>query len=138
VTVENAALHRHPQRIAFYHVDAAGRIFFGRVYEFFIDAYHGFLRERRIDLGRYRSPVVHSHSDFMAPMVFGDEVVVEITTIKPGTSSMTIDYRVVSAADVTRVHCTGSTVHVFIDRQTHEKQPVPQELRDALLSVAGA
>jgi 1,4-dihydroxy-2-naphthoyl-CoA hydrolase len=123
--------------VAFQDVDAAGIIFFARVFEYFHDAYVAHLAARGVDLARviadgtWGAPLVHAEADYRRPLAFGDQISVQIADAHLGETAVTVHYRVAAADDDARVHCTGKTVHVFIDRATFRPRPVPPEVRAA-------
>ena len=131
-------LFRHSRTIRFQDIDAAGIIFFARVYDYFHDAYVEHLKSRGVDLasvladGEWGAPIAHSEADYKRPLRFGDEVAIEVATAEFGETSVTVGYRIVGASDATRVYCTGRAVHVFIDRATFRPRPIPAEVRAAL------
>jgi acyl-CoA thioesterase FadM len=130
---EPAAIFQHLHRIAFHEVDAGGRLFGGRIFELFVTAYHAFLCSRGFDLRELdklsvRLPLVHIEADFVAAMPFATELLVELIDIKLGTSSLTLSFRAVSAAHPEKIHCTGKTVHVFVDRDDNEKRTPPDDI----------
>jgi acyl-CoA thioesterase FadM len=127
------AIFQLPHRIAFHEVDAGGRLFGGRIFEMFVTTYHEFLASRGFDLRQLdklpvRLPLVHIEADFQAGMPFAAELLIQLVDINLGSSSLTLSFRAVSAADPSRVHCMGKTVHVFVDRETHAKRSPPDDM----------
>ncbi len=128
-------VHEHRTKIRFQDVDAAGIIFFARVFELFHDANLAFLDANGLSFAevlsakRWLSPLVHAEADYRAPMRFGDEVIVEVAAPELGESSMKVRYRVRSATRPELTLAVGHTVHVFVDGSTFRARPVPEEVR---------
>jgi YbgC/YbaW family acyl-CoA thioester hydrolase len=135
-------LFAHSRPVRFQDVDAAGILFFARAFEYFHDAYLAHLTAEGVDFARviaertYGAPLVHAEADYKRPMLFGQNVVVEITEATLGTTSVTVHYRVRAERDPAAVHCTGRTVHAFVDREHFRPRPVPDEVRAALTPKA--
>ena len=129
-------VHRHPHAIRFQEIDAAGILFYGRVFDLFHDAYVGLLTELGFPLPMMLAdepwllPLAHAEADYRAPLRFGDRVEVELQTRRLGKSSFTLTYRIVGEAG--RVHAVGSTVHTCVDRGTFSSHRLPETLRCAL------
>jgi acyl-CoA thioester hydrolase len=75
--------------------------------------------------------------DFLAPIVMGDTVHVDVRVVDVGTSSWTVEYRVRAVpeegADLPeRVAAEASSVQVAWDREAESSQPLPESWRDEL------
>jgi 1,4-dihydroxy-2-naphthoyl-CoA hydrolase len=121
--------------VRFQDVDAAGTVYFARVFEYFGNAYTNLLEERGIDLpalianGSVVAPLVHAEADYLSPLRFGDPIDVEVVETLVQSSSIVLGYRIRSGA---RVCAVGHTVHVFVDRDSFAKCAVPESFRAAL------
>lgn len=130
-------IHRMPRRVRFQEVDAAGTIYYSRVFEYFGDAYIDLLDRGGVSVPKvmakqlWAAPLVHAEAEYLAPMRFGDHVVVEVATAACGTSSATVGYRITTEDG--RVLGVGHTVHVFVDATTFRPCPIPADVRQALL-----
>lgn len=124
-----------PRTVLFQEVDAAGIVFFARFFEWFHDAYAALLVERGIRFEvvladqEWGLPLVHAEADYREPLTFAKAFRVEVESVAAGDTSITVSYAV-RAGD--RVHATGKTVHVCIDRKTFRPRALPPELRGAL------
>lgn len=131
------ALFSQARSIRFQDVDAAGTVYFARVFEYFGDAYTGLLAHGGVDLpallasGDTVAPLVHAEADYLSPLRFGDAVRVEIPRTRVGTSSIQIGYRIVTDRGG-RLAAIGHTTHVFVDRNTFDKREVPAAFRTAI------
>ncbi len=134
----SAPLYEHPVEIRFQDVDAAGILFFARVFDLFHDAFFAGLADRGIRFpevlaaGRWASPLVHAEADYRRPMRFGDRVVVELARVEFGATSITTRYRIRGADDPERLHASGHLVHAFVSLPDFRSCPVPEEVRGAL------
>jgi acyl-CoA thioester hydrolase len=75
--------------------------------------------------------------DFLAPIVLGDTVHVDVRVVDVGTSSWTVEYRVRAVpeegADLPeRVAAEASSVQVAWDREAESSQRLPESWRDEL------
>ncbi len=119
----------------FQDVDAAGIVFYARVFDYFHDAYVSFLHGRgaRLDEalrdGTWAAPLRHAEADYLRPLHFGDRIDVVIAGIDVAETEYTVGYRVERDGEVV---CVGRVVHVAVDPSEGGRVPVPAELRDAL------
>ncbi|MCF4120949.1 acyl-CoA thioesterase [Antribacter sp. KLBMP9083] len=119
--------HREPVRVEFVDTDAGGRIHHTAALRWAERAEHQLLRALGSpELTRF--PRRRIEVDFVGPLHFGDEVVVEIAASAVGRTSITYAWRVLKDG----VSCIeGSTTCVHVD---DDGLPcaVPAELRAAL------
>jgi acyl-CoA thioester hydrolase len=73
--------------------------------------------------------VVEATARFLAPARFEDLLDVEVTVERLGTTSLTTRLRVLRGGDVL---VEGRMVHVFVDRDSGVKTPIPARIRAAL------
>lgn len=133
-------LFSRPCEVRFQDVDAAGILFFARVFEYFHDAYdahlaaHGVRLHEVISARVWGAPLVHVEADYSRPMRYGGSYTLEITSADVGTTSVTVHYAIRSGAD--SIHCRGLTKHVFIDLASGRPRPVPDDVRAAMTPPA--
>jgi 4-hydroxybenzoyl-CoA thioesterase len=72
-------------------------------------------------------PTVHLEVDFVAPSRFGEVLSATLSVRKVGTSSLSLDILLQSAAGVDRVR--GKVVLVLIDRKMNRAIALPGDLR---------
>ena len=129
------ALSSTPRTVRFQDVDAAGTVYYARVFEYFGDAYVALLERGGVDLrdmiaaGEVLAPLVHAEADYLSPLRFGDAITVEVAMTRVGGSSITVGYRILSGS---RLCAIGHTVHVFVDAKTFGKREVPAAIRSAM------
>ena len=128
-------LHRERRVVRFQDVDAAGIVFYGRIFDYFHDAYVAFLRDRGAPLEdalRDRSwvaPLRHAEADYLRPLRFGDAVDVLITQVRVEGTEYQVRYRIEKEGELA---CVGETLHVTVDPETFVRTPVPEILQKAL------
>ncbi len=126
-----------PCPVRFQDIDAAGIVFFARVFSYFHDAYVDWLASRGVVLAdilarrAWGAPLVHAEADYRRPMRFGGTYRARLVAVEVGTTSLRVRHAIVDGDD--RVCAEGLTVHAFIDLATGKPRPVPDEL-----TVAGA
>jgi 1,4-dihydroxy-2-naphthoyl-CoA hydrolase len=117
--------------VKFQEVDAAGTIYYARVFEYFGDLSMRIFASAGLDVaallasGR-AAPLAHAEADYKKPLFFGTEVTVELVKAAVGRTSVTLGYRIRLRDGDAAV--TGSTSHVFIDTKTFSPVDVPAEL----------
>jgi 1,4-dihydroxy-2-naphthoyl-CoA hydrolase len=118
--------------VRFQDIDAAGIIFFAKVFEFFHDAYVECLEHHQISLPKvlasntWIAPLVHAECDYKQPMRFGDQITVELSGAQVKERSMTVEYTI---RDADKIFATGKTVHVFLDKTSMRPCPIPDDVR---------
>jgi YbgC/YbaW family acyl-CoA thioester hydrolase len=121
----------------FQDVDAAGVLFFGRVYDYCHQAYEEFWASEGVDRAHFFAgaeflvPIAHSEADYRAPIRHGDRVRVRLEVTRVGRASFSLRYRVTGLDGTLRVE--AATVHAFVDRATMRPISIPENLR-AILS----
>lgn len=124
----------HRMHVPFQHVDAAGIVFYARVFEYFHDAYVAFAAEAGEPLHlaiaeqRWAAPLVHAEADYLAPLRFGDQVDVQLVAARLDGSKLTVGYRIEGAGQVRAV---GSTLHIFVEPSTFRRTAPPEALAQA-------
>ncbi len=127
--------HRHVFTVRLHDVDAAGVMFFARLFVHAHDAYEDFMAgqdlglEKLIDTG-VRLPLVHASADYLAPLHQGEQVSVMLEVEKLGRTSFTLAYSL-SCGGALRARLR--TVHVFLAGQGDVPSPLPDEVRQRLL-----
>lgn len=129
-------LHTESRVVRFQDVDAAGIVFYARTFDYFHDAYVGFLRargaplERAIRDGSWVAPLTRAEAEYLRPLRFGDDIDVAVVAVDLKETEYTVDYRVDLGGEPA---CVGRTRHVSVDPATFRRALVPEVLRQALL-----
>jgi acyl-CoA thioesterase FadM len=120
--------------VRFQDVDAAGTIFYPRLFELFADVWGALLRHRGLDLpallrqGRWAAPITHAEADYRKALRFGDPLRVCVVGARRGETSFRLGYRVERPDDPSWVYATGQTVHVAVDGASFRPMALPPEL----------
>ena len=72
--------------------------------------------------------VVHIEANFMSPVLFPDEIVIDTSIIKTGTKSFTLMQRAVNER-TEQVKCVCETVMVMMDTNTNVSVEIDSEFR---------
>lgn len=134
-----ARIHVHVRVVAFQDVDAAGIVFYARVFDYFHDAYVDFLRDRGAPLeaalrdGAWVAPLTRAEAEYLRPLRFGDEIDVVLAAVELGETEYAVDYRIEHEG---RVAAVGRTLHVSVDPETFRRAAVPAVLRRALRGIS--
>jgi acyl-CoA thioester hydrolase len=73
--------------------------------------------------------------DFKIPLVYPDQVTVQSTVSRIGTTSFTMLNRILSEAHGGAVAAEGEAIIVMVDYAKGEKAPVPDHVRDGIARV---
>jgi 1,4-dihydroxy-2-naphthoyl-CoA hydrolase len=125
--------------IRFQDVDAAGVLFFGRIYDYCHQAYEEFWAAQGIDRAwifagaEFLIPIAHSEADYRAPIRHGERITVHVDVGHVGRASFHLRYRVIGPAGATDLRASAKTVHAFVARATMKPIPIPPDLRVLLL-----
>jgi 4-hydroxybenzoyl-CoA thioesterase len=110
---------RYERDVRFHEVDAAGLLFFPHFLTYAHEAMEHFFEPldggyaRLISKRRVGLPAVALHTEFLAPVRFGDALIVETTVVHLGNRSLTFRYVFIRERDGVRVaevrHTTVTT-----------------------------
>jgi YbgC/YbaW family acyl-CoA thioester hydrolase len=132
----------HRILVRFQDVDAAGIIFFARLFEYFHDAYVAFLAHHGVSLaavmraGTWAAPLTHADADFLNPCRFGDALDVGPVRAVWHGSRVEIGHRV-AFAEGGKIVAVGRTTHMLVDRKTFQRIPPPADLAAAMATLPG-
>jgi 4-hydroxybenzoyl-CoA thioesterase len=125
-------------KVRFGDADPAGLVYYPVIFhychvameEFFAErcgiAYHTLMSVEGIGF-----PTVNVQAEFFVPLVYGDEVEVEVAASRMGRSSVTFEYNIRRASDNTL--CARSTqIHVAMSLDTRRPVPIPDKYRAIL------
>ncbi|MEW6050652.1 MAG: thioesterase family protein [Candidatus Zixiibacteriota bacterium] len=130
----------HHTTVQLHQTDAAGILFFGRFFFLAHDAYQAYIESKGLgfakilDQGLFLLPIVHAEADYKAPLRVGDKVTVRLRAETIGTTSFILAYELTKEDGA--MAGTVKTVHVWVDRKTFEKQPLPEWVKGALGKIA--
>jgi len=119
--------------VRFQDVDAAGVLFFGRIFDYCHVAYEDLIASSGVDRAHYFSraeylvPIVHAEADYRAVVRHGERVTIGIDVTRVGRASVHLRYRVEGPGGDLRAEAT--TVHAFVERATMKPIAIPEPLR---------
>jgi|LauGreDrversion4_2_1035121.scaffolds.fasta_scaffold07801_7 acyl-CoA thioesterase FadM len=128
---------RYATTITLFDTDASGLLFYGSLFRLTQSCFETFLREKGLPIARWITgdlpalPVRKVYSEYQAPLRAGAHIVVSITDISIGTTSLTVTYSVVDTE--TQTECATATItHVALDRSEKKSIPLPAEVAKLL------
>jgi len=125
-------------KIRFGDIDRAGIVYYPRFMHYFHVAleeffaselaieYHTMVETHRIGL-----PTVHLQTDFSRPFSYGDNIMVEVSVLSVGRSSIKFGYRVFKQGE-SDPRIIGHNVTVCLDMDTFKKLVIPSWFRQLL------
>jgi acyl-CoA thioester hydrolase len=125
-------------------VDQQGVVFNGHYLTWFDEASYGFFDYLGVLDGEFTAwgldlQVVHAEIDYLAPVRWRDRVRLEVRGESLGRTSFTLRFDVLrregDGAEIAAVR--GRNVYVVVSTEDWAKREVPDELREALTSLAG-
>jgi 4-hydroxybenzoyl-CoA thioesterase len=132
-------VYRKQVLVRFGDCDAAGIVFYPRYLDMFNSLVEDWCREElnfsfsEIVTGRgWGLPTVHLEVDFVAPSVFGDVLSATLVVTALGKTSINLNILLQGSDSVDRVR--GKVTLVLIDRKQHRAIPIPDEVRERILS----
>ena len=123
---------RHSVTVRLHHTDAAGVLFYGRLFELVQEAFEEALRAGGLPLaaalrdGGFGLPVVHAEADYAAPVRVGDSLDVRLT-FEAGDRSLRVDAEIADGAG--RAVGAARVVHAAVDPVTGAAVPLPDAVR---------
>ncbi len=124
--------------IKLHHTDAAGILFFPKIFEIAQDTLEDFLAAKKKPLSfflneaPYLFPIVHAKSDYLKPLKLSDQLNISLNVEKIGTTSFTLKYTFVKEEEIAAL---VTITYVTIEKKTFKKFPIPEEILKLLLGV---
>lgn len=122
------------RKVNFFDCDPAGIIFYSRIFEFCHSAYEEMissfgLKENYWMNENYVVPIIHSESEYVKPIKFGDEIFINVQVSQLRSSSFELMYTIKKDKTL----CSHvKTVHVFVDKQNWKKKEMFEDLAEGL------
>ncbi|MFN7131590.1 MAG: acyl-CoA thioesterase [Myxococcales bacterium] len=124
--------------VRFGDIDQAGVVYYPRFFHHFHVAFEEFFRQalgipydHALVGDRIGFPTVHIETDFMKPFKYGEFLDVELTILRLGEKSLTVQYRAFNQA-TGELSAVAKITSVCTDLQTFRSIPFPDKYRDAL------
>lgn len=123
------------RKINFYDCDAAGILFFARIYELCHSAYEELiesfkLKEDYWNNDDYVVPIIRSEAAYHKPLKYGEVVTIELKVAMLKSSSFELNYECKNEKD--GITNKVRTVHVFVDKKTWKKSAIPSGISQKL------
>ncbi|MGI9135802.1 MAG: acyl-CoA thioesterase [Candidatus Nanopelagicales bacterium] len=119
--------------VAWNETDAAGHNHFAAAFRWLEEAEHALLRAVGMPAEEIaRIPRVHIDNDYKDRLYYGQEIAVQVTVVKVGTSSCTYEFEV--RTDAGTVAVSGTLIVVHASSTSEGSAPWPPAIRDAMLS----
>ncbi|RME93785.1 MAG: acyl-CoA thioesterase [Candidatus Hydrogenedentota bacterium] len=118
------------------HTDAAGVLYFSRIFDLMHEAYEDLLLEKGISISEllkhdlYTFPIVSAHADYKRPIVVGDDLTFQLAP-KARSTSFEIAYHIFRKTELV---AEAHTVHVCLSKLTRRPVPIPDLLHDLFAS----
>ena len=125
----------HKRRVALADTDSAGLLYFASQLQYAHEAYEKLLAEidlpvqQIIERETFLIPLVHLESDYLARLQVDDELEIRTEIEKIGNTSFVLMHQLFKAGSLVG---KVETVHVALDKQSREKTPLPDKLRQGL------
>ncbi len=132
------------QRIRFQDVDAAGIIFYPRLFEYCNDLLIEVLEQcgaplpEALKTGAWVSPIRHAEADYFRPLRFGDRIEVALVRVHLEPTQATLGFRVARLnpeGGEAELAAVAQSQHAFLNPQTFERIPIPEAIQAAFAAV---
>ena len=122
-------------RVRMHDTDAAGILYFARLFRFVHDALEAFMENAGVsfkDLFRRKDVdftyvIVHTEGDYFQPLKIGDKLTIHTSVKAIGETSFSLFYEIYKE-DKT-LAASANTIHVTLDKKTKQKKAVPIMLK---------
>jgi 1,4-dihydroxy-2-naphthoyl-CoA hydrolase len=119
------------KKITFYDCDAAGVLFFARIFELCHSAYEELissfnLKEDYWSNDEYIVPIIKSEAAYHKSLKYGEVITIEIKISQLKTSSFELNYECKNERD--EITNKVRTVHVCVDKKYWKKRELPEKV----------
>jgi YbgC/YbaW family acyl-CoA thioester hydrolase len=128
-------------KIRFDDVDGAGIVYYPQFFHLCHKAFEDFFDDaasvsypQLINEKRRGFPTVAIHSDFSAPLRYGDIALVKMEIVTIGRSSATFNYEIRRKRD-SKLCFTARIIKVFMDLESNIVLPIPDDIRSLWESI---
>lgn len=125
--------------IPFQLADTAGILFYGHVFSLAHEVYEHFIQDKLqlpwdswFKNPEWIVPIKQTQASYYAPMKAGIKYQVNLEVLGITNSSFSLKFRFVND---NHEHCSVETVHVFCDRSSKNKQPIPPTIKATLQNL---
>ena len=123
-------------RIRLADTDAAGLLFFSRIYDYAHACYEDFMQQNQLELcdilkqGEFLLPIISSSAEYKQPLSLGQQINISLLVENISTSSFTLAYQFLNQEN--QLLASVKTVHVSIAMQSKAKIALPENLLKVL------
>jgi 1,4-dihydroxy-2-naphthoyl-CoA hydrolase len=129
----------YQRKIRVQDTDATGVLYFANQLQIGLEAFEEFMHTQGFKIGemiqknKFLLPIVHAEADFFAPIYLSDELELDLTFPKVGTTSFTHMSEVKKKGKKVGV---VSIVHVVSCPVKNKGIPIPQELKEIFVTFS--
>ncbi|MFA6597928.1 MAG: acyl-CoA thioesterase [Ignavibacteriaceae bacterium] len=125
-------------RIDFFDADAAGVMFYGKVFELCHSAFESFISSQKkykeyFSSQEYAFPIIHTEASYFFPLIPGEEVNIEISLGEIKNSSFSLLYQIKKAGGEIAVE--AKTVTVSVEKKKWQKIALPPFVKELLQTI---
>lgn len=84
------------------------------------------------DISDFKFIMAHIRCDFIRPIRFNDQVILQMRVKDIGTKSFSFEYHLVDLFDETKVYAAGESTQVCYDYEKNRSIEVPVKMRESL------
>ena len=122
--------------IRFNDIDAMGHVNNAVIFTYFEEGRKALFYDefKKSFPGGFNFMVAHLECDYILPVRLDDRLLLNIWVSAIGTKSFKLTYALIDETDVDRIFAKGSSVQVCYDYRLGQSVPVPQMLKNALMT----
>lgn len=122
-------------RINFFDADAAGVMFYGKVFELCHSAFESFIASQKkykeyFSSTEFAFPIIHTEASYFSPLIPGEEIEIEISLIEIKNSSFSLLYQIKKQSQKVAVEI--KTVTVSVEKNKWQKISLPPFIIDLI------
>lgn len=119
------------KKINFYDCDAAGVLFFARIFELCHSAYEAMVESFNLEEDYWNNedyivPIIKSEASYHKPLKYGEVILIEINVSQLRSSSFELSYEIKN--DKEEITNKIRTVHVFVDKNSWKKKDMKKNI----------
>ncbi len=133
-------MFEHRTKIFFEDTDAAGVMFYAKIFNIIHRAYEYFLETADfpitsiLDSSGVILPILHTEASYKAPLYAGDDIIIRIFCIEISDFKYKLEYQVYSKDSIAVI---ARTNHICLSNTDRRAVNLPDTLRKALIHIKG-
>lgn len=130
----------YSRTVYFSETDAAGVVYFANMISMCHQGYEASLIDAGIDLKTFVKnpdfaiPIVHASMDYRQPIYCGDRILINLCPQQLSADTFHIEYQIHLAHNPQSLIAQAMTKHISINPSTRQRQPLPSQIQQWLLS----